>query len=308
MKLVYNDITSLNAAWLEPWWAEHFDIVRWDPELTYNKKDTVIYADYRNPSWTEPFQQQGFRVIIDHLFDSYVDELTTQDQNTLTLRARDWIWIEESQWFQHLGYNRRPAEPQRQHLFLLLMNLKKPWRDHLYTATMPWHNASLVSYRGRDKTISGDIDPAEGTWQRYFNPEWYDSTAFSVASESTITERLWVSEKTFKPMAHGHAFVVWGSPGLLNYTHSLGFESWGHCIDQSYDSIVDAGQRLIAIHNVLSQLANQFNAGQDLFADARSREIIQHNFNHFYRADIIKNLFVQQIIQPVQEFVHACYN
>jgi hypothetical protein len=306
MKLVYNDITSLNAEWLEPWWAEHFDLVRWDPGLTYNKKDTVIYADYRNTGWARPFQQQGYRVIVDHLFDSYVDEPATQDQNTLTLRARDWIWIEEAQWFRHLGYDQCAAEPQRQHLFLLLMNLAKPWRDRLFTATATWHSASLVSYCGRGINISGDVDPAEGTWQRHFNREWYNNTAFSMVSESTVTERLWVSEKTFKPMAHGHAFVVYGSPGLLNYTHSLGFESWGHCIDQSYDSIVDAQQRLIAIRTVLSQLAQEFKAGQNLFVDARSREIIQHNFNHFYRQDLIKNLFLQQIIQPVQEFVNAC--
>lgn len=305
MKLIYNDLTSLNAQWLEPWWSEHFEIRSWDPALNYSVRDTVIYADFRNTHWTESFRQQGFKIVIDHLWDSYVDEPLQQESNVLTLRAKDWIWIEESMWFRHLGYHEYSAQPQQQNLFLLLMNLRKPCRDILYDATKKWHATSLVSYRGKGQIIPGDIDAADGNWQRYFNPKWYNETSFSIVSESKTSKRLWISEKIFKPLAHKHAFVVYGSPGSLNYLQKLGFETWHHLIDESYDIENNEYRRLEALCSTVSQLANQFDAGENLFSDAISREIIKHNFNHFYRQDILKNLFLQQILQPVMEFVYA---
>lgn len=305
MILVYRDLTSLNSEWLGPVWQQYWPCQAWDPEHTLDPARHVLWADYRHTQWTEPYRQAGYRIIVDHLFDSYVDEPCEQHQNVLTLRARDWIWIEEAAWWRHLGYDQHKAQPRGDRLFLLLMNLKKPWRDRLFHNVQPWLEHSIYSYHGQGHALSNDIGRDHGNWQRHFDPEWYNSTEFSVVAESAVTQRLWISEKTFKPLAHQHAAVVWGSPGTLAYIHSLGFETWPHVIDESYDLMQNETQRLIAVVEQINTLSQQWSQGSKLFADSRSKEILAHNFNHFFDASATQRLFEQQIIQPIQDFLHG---
>jgi len=259
-----------------------------------------MYVDYRYPDWAVPYQLGGHKIIVDHLWDSYVHEPATVQHNVLTLRAQDWIWIHEATWYQHLGYGTRtPAQPDR--LFLLLMNLKKPHRDALFQLAQPWLDRSLYSYQGTGHTIENDIDPGQGNWQRYYNPEWYSRTAFSLVSESTVDTRLWISEKSFKPLAHQHAFLIYGSPGTLAWLKQQGFESFGHVVDESYDTIPQPRQRLLAVIQQVQTLAEH----PELFADAESRARIEHNHNHFYNQQRISNMFYTQIITPIKEFLNA---
>lgn len=304
MILVYNDLTAMNSEWLAPVWQSHWATQPWDPDQRLDPAQHALWADFRYTQWTEPYRQAGYKIIVDNLFDSYVDEPTQRDHNVLTLRARDWIWIEEAAWWRHLGYHNHGAEPRRDKFFLMLMNLKKPWRDALFHSVEPWLKHSIYSYRGAGHALAQDIDSDHGNWQRHFEPDWYNATEFSVVAESTITQRLWISEKTFKPLAHQHAAVVWGSPGTLAYAHSLGFETWPHRIDESYDLIEHPALRLAAVVKQIDMLYTEWSTGAKLFDDALSREIIEHNFNHFFDESVTKTLLEQQIIQPIQEFLN----
>ncbi len=304
MKLVWRDLTSLNSQFLGPWWQEYFELIEYDPDTVYNPREHCFYADFRYLDWVQPFRDAGFRVIIDHLFDSYVDQPSTVEKNTLTLCAEDWLWIHESVHFCHLGYHRHQPVPVQDRFFLMLMNLQKQFRNQLYKAATPYLGDSIYSYQGQGVDINAeDVSKDHGEWQRYFNPEWYNRTAFSLAVESTVTPRLWISEKTFKPIAHAHPFIVVGSPGLLKFIKSRGFETFGHIINESYDSINYFNLRLHAILTEVDRLHRIYLNGESLFADARSKDIVRHNFDRFYNQQLVRDMFISQIVNPIEEFL-----
>jgi hypothetical protein len=82
-----------------------------------------------------------------------------------------------------------------------------------------------------------------------------------------------LTEKTFKAIKHGQPFVVIGCPGSLTALRELGYRTFDHAIDNSYDSINDNTQRWIAVRNAIGQLKSQ-----DLHAWFEScRDDVEHN-------------------------------
>ena len=52
-----------------------------------------------------------------------------------------------------------------------------------------------------------------------------------------------LTEKTFKPIKHGQPFVIVGAPGSLAALRKLGYRTFDHAIDNSYDLVQDNTQR-----------------------------------------------------------------
>jgi hypothetical protein len=67
-------------------------------------------------------------------------------------------------------------------------------------------------------------------------PSHYYQTHISIASETTQNE-WFPTEKTYKSLMLGHPFVVYGGQHSLAKIRELGFETFGSCIDESYDSV-----------------------------------------------------------------------
>lgn len=65
-----------------------------------------------------------------------------------------------------------------------------------------------------------------------------------------------LSEKTFKPIKHGQAFVVAGCAGTLQVLRDLGYRVFDSVIDTSYDLITDNTQRWIALRTVIESIAH----------------------------------------------------
>jgi hypothetical protein len=77
------------------------------------------------------------------------------------------------------------------------------------------------------------------------NPSLYDVAACSVATETEFTsgEVKRISEKSMKPIVMGHPMIVVGNPGSLELIRAMGFRTLRNVLDESYDSILNAGQR-----------------------------------------------------------------
>ena len=82
-----------------------------------------------------------------------------------------------------------------------------------------------------------------------------------------------LTEKTFKAIKHAQPFVIVGCPGSLAALRDLGYRTFDHAIDNSYDSIQDNTQRWIAVRNTIAQLKST-----DLHAWFEScRDDVEHN-------------------------------
>lgn len=93
----------------------------------------------------------------------------------------------------------------------------------------------------------------------YLEPSSYIDTYFSlitetVCAESTLSFR---TEKTAKPLAIGHPFIVASTPGFYRDLRHLGFRTFDHVIDESFDSIENAQERMDRIIEIVYDLCHQ---------------------------------------------------
>jgi hypothetical protein len=108
-------------------------------------------------------------------------------------------------------------------------------------------------------------------------PEHYSESYCSIVLETHIdadqSGGSFLTEKTFKAIKHGHPFIIVGTPGSLAQLKSLGYRTFDHAIDPSYDSIIDANQRWLRIAEIITDLKSQ-----DLHAwFEQCRADVEHN-------------------------------
>jgi hypothetical protein len=130
-------------------------------------------------------------------------------------------------------------------------------------------------------------------------PSWYNQTAFSVVVETFASLPTFISEKTFKPLAYYHPFILWGSPYTLKYLHELEFRTFPHVIDESYDSILDDTLRLHVICQQINELCQNYKT---IFQDRQTQEILKHNHNLFFNASVLQR-FKEEIVEQVLKFI-----
>jgi len=104
--------------------------------------------------------------------------------------------------------------------------------------------------------------------QELFNREWgeiylepapYIDTYFSLVTETICAESNYSfrTEKIAKPLAIGHPFIVASTPGFYRDLHALGFQTFGHVIDESFDRIENAQDRMDRIVDIVDDLCQQ---------------------------------------------------
>jgi hypothetical protein len=65
-----------------------------------------------------------------------------------------------------------------------------------------------------------------------------------------------LTEKTFKAIKHGQPFVIVGPAGSLARLRALGYQTFDHAIDNTYDTITDSTARWQAVLKTIQQIKN----------------------------------------------------
>lgn len=115
---------------------------------------------------------------------------------------------------------------------------------------------------------------------------YYDNSYFSLVTETFFFEgsstsfwdetSIFFSEKIFKPIACGHPFILVSRPNSLTYLKKLGYKTFHPYIDETYDSIENDEERLLAIVNEVDRLCKQ-TPEQWLDWLRSVSEIVKHN-------------------------------
>ena len=309
--LVSKNKTVFQSWFLEEIWEQYFNVEIIDPNKTYDKHSTVTVSDSVDYMSGEDKLERslGLRHIVDHCWDSW--NSANDDAADFVLRPRDFIRINESIWYKNLGYDKFNLTRNPTRDFLLLMNRKELDRTKLYNRLNPVLQDNIYSYVGHGVPLQNaqDQEYNDITWQRYIDPNWYTDTRFSVAVESVIVysskrlehDDINVSEKTLKPCAFKHPSIVWGEAGVLAWQKRQGFETFDHCIDESYDTILDVNLRF---EGVIEQIESCV-ADKTVFADPITQQKLEHNYNHFYNEDVVMKLFKEQMVDPLLEFIES---
>lgn len=91
----------------------------------------------------------------------------------------------------------------------------------------------------------------------YIRAETYIDTYFSLVSETVCDYPYSLrSEKIYKPIAMCHPFVAVANRGFYRDLHHAGYQTFGHLIDESFDSIDNNQDRLDRVTQVVQDLCN----------------------------------------------------
>jgi hypothetical protein len=92
----------------------------------------------------------------------------------------------------------------------------------------------------------------------YLNHKPYSDTYFSLVTETVFDYPYsFRTEKIWKPVAIGHPFIVASNAGYYRDLHRLGFKTFGHVVDESFDLIENNQDRLNRISQVVNDLCQQ---------------------------------------------------
>ena len=85
----------------------------------------------------------------------------------------------------------------------------------------------------------------------------YVHLVFETFFDADCSGGAFISEKIFKPIRHAQPFVVFGTAGSLQVLRDLGYRTFDHVINTSYDTVTDNTQRYIQVRAELDRLNSQ---------------------------------------------------
>ena len=127
------------------------------------------------------------------------------------------------------------------------------------------------------------IDKTVNEWDRIklIAPEpnlFYQSLVSVVTETNFVSMDVFFTEKTWKPIANCHPFILIGPYKSLEYLKSLGYKTFSDFFDESYDDEAEHGQRLLKIGKLCKEI-NEWSTQKkkDFFYGVN--DITTHNFN-----------------------------
>lgn len=107
----------------------------------------------------------------------------------------------------------------------------------------------------------------------------YEDTYFSLVSETCFFDRcsVFLSEKTFKPIAFKHPFILISGAGSLSYLKDMGYKTFHPYINEDYDNEPNSLKRIKMILEETSRLSKFTDDEVSNFIDA-VKPITEYNF------------------------------
>ena len=124
----------------------------------------------------------------------------------------------------------------------------------------------------------------QGFQGNHIVPKQYEDTYFSVVTE-TLTDRLFCTEKTWKPLLAGHPFIFLSAPGHYKKLHQMGFKTFGKWIDESFDDEPDLDKRIKMIADQIEILCaldkQKFLKEVEPICRHNQDHILSYRYTHF---------------------------
>lgn len=106
-----------------------------------------------------------------------------------------------------------------------------------------------------------------------------------------------ITEKTWKAIAHAQPFVILGTAGSLQHLRKQGYRTFGEIgIDETYDVILDPTERFKAVFETVKKI-HSFSAEKLANINLKTRDIVEHNQRHYWSSKKEKLKFLFSSIQ-----------
>jgi hypothetical protein len=134
----------------------------------------------------------------------------------------------------------------------------------------------------------------------YIEPAPYIDTYFSLVTETVFDYPYsFRTEKIWKPIAMAHPWIAVANTGYYRDMRNLGFRTFNHLIDESFDQIKDSQKRIDRIAEVVNNLCQQ-----DLPSFlAAAEETCKYNQQHLsHMSTVVRNNFPEQFLQFIKKY------
>ena len=133
------------------------------------------------------------------------------------------------------------------------------------------------------------------------------STDISVVLETVAADsKIHLTEKTLRPIACGHPFMLIAGPGSLEYLRSYGFKTFSPWIDERYDQEPDVIKRMKIVTDQMTQIEN-LSGTQKKHMLIQLKKIAMYNKQHFF-SDKFFNQLQSELIENLNTAVSQIKN
>lgn len=138
----------------------------------------------------------------------------------------------------------------------------------------------------------------DGHFAGISNLDIFKDSLLTVSTESHFSDNqgLFITEKTFRPIAMGHPFIVLGQPLLLKKLQSFGFKT--DFIDTSYDEIADNKKRFAKFHE---SFLSWFNDDKEKYF-AKWQSNVEHNLYVYQHLNFRKHYIGDAVERTTRYF------
>lgn len=166
-----------------------------------------------------------------------------------------------------------------------------------YTQHEYQNTAWMISRRDLETFFVDNTNPASSSAD--YSAEDYNNCVIDVVLETLFDDpRIFLTEKSLRPIACGVPFILFAGPGSLEFLKKYGFNTFSPIIDETYDQIQDPTQRAKKILNEMERLTDL----SDLEI-SQLNEIAKHNQRVFFSDE-----FFDQIINEFVDNVDHAIN
>lgn len=278
---------------------EGSETIRWQlfaygiDELVKQGRILVISGGDLEPGFAH-YQHENF---ISKCF-AYQENIQAQQHNVYAEYNKPW---------QYLFLNGR-ARPHRRYLLEQLPLEQALWTN-LDTGNGTLHylpsEYEVDRYQSQPAAESGFVKNQlfNNEWgDIYINPRAYTDTYFSVVTETVFDYPYsFRTEKIWKPIFMAHPWIAVANQGYYRDLHNLGFRTYHHLIDETFDNIDNNQDRLQRIRDVIIDLTRQ-DLSEFL---CQAQEVSKYNQQHML--DLSQQIS-KEFPQPFLEFVNKYFN
>jgi len=124
----------------------------------------------------------------------------------------------------------------------------------------------------------------------------FKNTLLTVSTETFFSEPgLFITEKTFRPIAMGHPFIILGQPNILKKLNSMGYRT--DFLDEEYDSILDHSERFSKFHE---SFLKWINADKQKYF-SKWLTIVEHN-QYIYNRSKYRKKYLENLVNSTTRY------
>tara|TARA_B110000503_G_scaffold140740_1_gene232404 strand:- start:7116 stop:8198 length:1083 start_codon:yes stop_codon:yes gene_type:complete len=230
-----------------------------------------------NLRWIQPDHKANYWVLLHSELNS---PQVTQYESTGLFKCAYW-WshaVIAIDWYRFARYDNRLADKSQPIKANFLVYARGTTGKRAYRKLFLEHLQHI------DSVQLGSIDSTAvvtSDSSATYNPQDFAQTRCSIVLETVYDQRIHLTEKTLRPIACGHPFMILNGPGALETIRSYGFKTFQPYIDESYDSEQDPEKRMDKVLAEMHRINNSSDKYQKFIWEGCA-EIAAYNKQLFF--------------------------